>query len=248
MQARAAEETVHRRHRLLTLLLADPAPADAIAAQASLAHWRLPALLSVVVLNGQDGRDGQGGVPGRFPALPAEVLVDLDRPQPCVIVPDPAGPGRRQMLDRALAGCYAAVGPPVPVSAAATSLHWATETLALVSSRAVPGNWVVYCDDYLTEMVLHRGEDVLGRLTGLRLAPLSHVAMPRRKALAETLLAWLQTRSIGQTAARLHIHPQTARYRMNQLRRMFGPALDDPDTRFELEMALRARRMLRAAR
>jgi DNA-binding PucR family transcriptional regulator len=35
---------------------------------------------------------------------------------------------------------------------------------------------------------------------------------------------------------------------MNQLRRMFGPALDDPDTRFELEMALRARRMLRAAR
>jgi PucR C-terminal helix-turn-helix domain len=43
------------------------------------------------------------------------------------------------------------------------------------------------------------------------------------------------------------IHPQTARYRMNQLRRMFGPALDDPDTRFELEMALRARRMLRAA-
>ena len=107
---------------------------------------------------------------------------------------------------------------------------------------------MVHCDDYLTEMVLHRGEDVLGRLTGLRLAPLSHVALPRRKALAETLLAWLQTRSIGQTAARLHIHPQTARYRMNQLRRMFGPALDDPDTRFELEMALRARRMLRAAR
>jgi PucR C-terminal helix-turn-helix domain len=62
------------------------------------------------------------------------------------------------------------------------------------------------------------------------------------------LLAWLQTRSIGQTAARPHIHPQTARYRMNQLRGMFGPALDDPDTRFELEMALRARQMLRAAR
>ncbi|HEY4702048.1 MAG TPA: helix-turn-helix domain-containing protein, partial [Streptosporangiaceae bacterium] len=58
---------------------------------------------------------------------------------------------------------------------------------------------------------------------------------PRRKALADTLLAWLETRSIGQTAARLHIHRQTARYRMNQLQAMFGPALDDPDVRFELE-------------
>jgi hypothetical protein len=29
---------------------------------------------------------------------------------------------------------------------------------------------------------------------------------------------------------------------MNQLRVMFGPALDDPDVRFELELALRARR------
>jgi hypothetical protein len=35
---------------------------------------------------------------------------------------------------------------------------------------------------------------------------------------------------------------------MNQIRRMSGPALDDPDTRFEREMALRARRMLRTAR
>ena len=66
-------------------------------------------------------------------------------------------------------------------------------------------------------------------------------ALGRRKALADTLLAWLETRSIGQTAARLHIHRQTARYRMNQLQAMFGPALDDPDTRFELELALRAR-------
>jgi DNA-binding PucR family transcriptional regulator len=66
------------------------------------------------------------------------------------------------------------------------------------------------------------------------------VAAPRRKALADTLLTWLETRSIGQTADQLHIHRQTARYRMNQLRSMFGPALDDPDVRFELELALRA--------
>ncbi len=234
VQRRAAEETARRRHRLITLLLADPAPAEAIAAQASLAGWRLPRLVSVVLLTGPG--------PGRRLALPAEVLVDLDRPQPCLIVPDPDGPGRRRMLDQALAGVRAAAGPAVPVSAAAVSQQWAAETLSLLSRRpaAAPAR-VVHCDDHLTEIVLRRGQDAVGRLARLRLAPLSRVAVSRRKALADTLLAWLQTRSIGQTADQLHIHRQTARYRMNQLRAMFGPALDDPDVRFELELVLRAR-------
>jgi hypothetical protein len=235
VQRRAAEETARRRHRLITLLLADPAPAEAIAAQASLAGWRLPRLVSVVLLSGQaaGGRE-------RALALPADVLAGLDRPRPCLIVPDPEGPGRRRMLDQALAGVRAAAGPAVPVTAAATSLAWAAETLALRPGATAGGHQVLHCDDHLTEIVLHRGHDALGRLSRVRLAPLSAVAAPRRKALADTLLTWLETRSIGQTADQLHIHRQTARYRMNQLRSMFGPALDDPDVRFELELALRA--------
>jgi hypothetical protein len=238
VQRRAAEETARRRHRLITLLLADPAPAEAIAAQASLAGWRLPRLVSVVLLSGP--ALGPRLAQSRL-ALPADVLAGLDRPQPCLIVPDPEGPGRRRMLDQALAGVRAAAGPAVPVTAAATSLAWAAETLALQSGRAADGHRVVlHCDDHLTEIVLHRGHDALGRLSRVRLAPLSGVAAPRRKALADTLLTWLETRSIGQTADQLHIHRQTARYRMNQLRAMFGSALDDPDVRFELELALRA--------
>ena len=38
------------------------------------------------------------------------------------------------------------------------------------------------------------------------------------------------------------MHPQTVRYRLNQLREVFGSALDDADARFELELALRLRR------
>lgn len=246
VQRRAAEETERRRHRLITLLLADPAPAEAIAAQASLAGWRLPRLVSVVLLSRPGpGRPLAAGRPLAHDfqlALPAEVLVDLDRPQPCLIVPDPDGPGRRHMLDQALAGLRAAAGPPVPVTAAAVSRQWAAETLALLSGRAAAVPRVVHCDDHLTEIVLQRGQDALGRLARLRLAPLSGIAASRRKALADTLLTWLQTRSIGQTADLLHIHRQTARYRMNQIRAMFGPALDDPDVRFELELALRAKR------
>jgi DNA-binding PucR family transcriptional regulator len=40
-------------------------------------------------------------------------------------------------------------------------------------------------------------------------------------------------------AERLGVHPQTARYRMGRLRELFGEALEDPDRRFWLELALR---------
>ena len=43
-------------------------------------------------------------------------------------------------------------------------------------------------------------------------------------------------------AAELHVHPQTARYRIARLRELLGEQLDDPDARFELELALRAER------
>jgi DNA-binding PucR family transcriptional regulator len=36
------------------------------------------------------------------------------------------------------------------------------------------------------------------------------------------------------------VHPQTVRYRMAQLRDLFGARLDDHDARFELALALRA--------
>jgi len=41
-------------------------------------------------------------------------------------------------------------------------------------------------------------------------------------------------------ADELEVHPQTARYRIARLKELFGEDLDDPDARFELELALRA--------
>jgi DNA-binding PucR family transcriptional regulator len=35
------------------------------------------------------------------------------------------------------------------------------------------------------------------------------------------------------------VHPQTARYRLGRLRELFGSALDDPEARFWLQLALR---------
>ena len=57
------------------------------------------------------------------------------------------------------------------------------------------------------------------------------------------MLEWLRAEGHRPTVAReLGVHPQTVRYRTVQLRELLGDQLDDPDARFELELALRARR------
>jgi PucR-like helix-turn-helix protein len=234
-QARVAGELQRRQRRLLSLLLAEPpAAAQAVSEAARLAQWRQPRLVSVVVLA---TRSPSGGpIP-----LPAEVLQDLDRTPPVLIVPDPYGPGRRDMLDRGLRGLQAAVGSPVGLRDAATSLHWAREALGLAEQGAFGDCPIVHCDDHLTDMVLRRGGDLLDRLETRRLAPLRGMAAGRRDMLAETLLAWLETGKSSSVAARLFIHPQTARYRLHKLQDLFGDQLDNPDARFELALVLRAR-------
>jgi hypothetical protein len=234
-QAKVADEVQGRRRRLLGLLLAEPqAAAEAVSEMARLARWRQPRLVSVVVL-----ADHSSG--GRLPALPGEVLHDLARVPPVLIVPDPYGPGRRDMLDRGLRGFRAAVGPPTGPREAAKSLHWAREALGLAEQGVFGDCPIVHCDDHLTDMVLRRGGDLLDRLEARRLAPLANMAPGRRDMLAETLLAWLETGKSSSVASRLFIHPQTARYRLHRLQDLFGDQLDNPDARFELALVLRAR-------
>jgi hypothetical protein len=235
-QARVAGELQRRQRRLLSLLLAEPpAAAQAVSEAARLAQWRQPRLVSVVVLA---SRSTSGGP---ITALPAEVLQDLDRTPPVLIVPDPYGPGRRDMLDRGLRGLRGAVGSPVGVRDAAKSMHWAREALGLAEQGVFGDCPVVHCDDHLTDMVLCRGGDLLDRLEAHRLAPLRGMAAGRRDMLAETLLAWLETGKSSSVASRLFIHPQTARYRLHKLQDLFGDQLDNPDARFELALVLRAR-------
>jgi DNA-binding PucR family transcriptional regulator len=78
-------------------------------------------------------------------------------------------------------------------------------------------------------------------LAGERLAPLADLAPGPRRRLEQTLRAWLDHQGrLQPIAAALHVHPQTVRYRVGQLRERFGDALDEPEARFELSLALRA--------
>ena len=90
-RAELAGETGQLRRRLLDLLTASSAPpAAAIASLAQAAGWPLPRRVAAVALTPVAARS-----PG---LLPPDVLADLTRRDPCLLIPDPDGPGRRRQL------------------------------------------------------------------------------------------------------------------------------------------------------
>jgi DNA-binding PucR family transcriptional regulator len=79
-------------------------------------------------------------------------------------------------------------------------------------------------------------------LVAQHLSALDGLPEAERERLLETLDAWLaHQRHTPRIAAELHVHPQTVRYRIGKLRELLGDAIDTPDGRFELELAVRAR-------
>ncbi|WP_245967043.1 PucR family transcriptional regulator [Sphaerisporangium album] len=236
-QIRVAGELELRRRRLLDLLLSDP-PADprAVGDLARAVRWTVPRTVAGVALAVR-----APGVGGR-PALPPDVLADLDRAQPCLVLPDPDGPGRAGLLDASLRDWVVAVGPSVPAHELAQSLRLAREALALARRGVLASSEPIRCADHLSTLIIFRDEALVRVLRRVRLAPLGHLRPAQRDRIAETLLAWLQCGyNANEVAARLHVHPQTVRYRLRQATELFGDRLKSPDDRFELEIALRAR-------
>jgi DNA-binding PucR family transcriptional regulator len=100
---------------------------------------------------------------------------------------------------------------------------------------------LVVADDELAQLIVHGDRSLVEELAGSRLAPLSGRSKHSRARLQETLAAWLDHQgNVPETARALHVHPQTVRYRLAQLRELFGDRLDDPQARFELSLAVRA--------
>jgi hypothetical protein len=230
MQSDEAGERERRRRRLAMTLL-DPGghDAEAVARAAELAGWPLPRRLAVVALP-HDATAGR--------ALDASVLAGADPDGPFLVVPDPDGPGRRGMLDGALRGQRAAIGLTVAPAQARESLRWARLTLALAEGEEGP----VRTDERLGEVILTQDPELARALRASRLAPLRGLPDGESERLLETLRAWLDhQRHTPRIAEVLHVHPQTVRYRIAKLRELFGDALDSPEGRFELGLALRVR-------
>jgi sugar diacid utilization regulator len=176
------------------------------------------------------------------------VLINWAGREPYLLVPDPAGPGRPAYIEHALRGWPAAMGPVVPLARASMSLRWARAAAGLAARGVIDSHGgLVRCDEHLSTLLIFSDEELAGALRSARLAPLHRLRPAQQDRLAETLLAWLQHgRNASEVALRVHVHPQTVRYRLRQADELFGDQLRDPDARFELEIALRARRMLEA--
>jgi hypothetical protein len=245
LQAKSDEagERERRRRRLAALLLdAEHHDMEAIERAADLARWPLPRELAVVALSGADAH----GVAGR---LDRDALAGGDAHGGWVIVSDPDGPGRQAALTHALAGAAGAVGPTVSPREAPRSLRWARLVLALIERGSLPPESPARSAQHLATLILLQDPELAAELASSRLAPLDSVAPADRERLLETLEAWLShQRHTPTIAGVLHVHPQTVRYRLATLRELLGDALQTPQGRFELALALRARRALAGQR
>jgi hypothetical protein len=238
-QSAAVGRSLERRRRLLGLLLRDPPPAaEEVDAGARDAGWAVPACLAVVAV----ASERPEALPGR---LPEGVLLSGEEEGTVLFaVPDPDGPGVRAQLTHALRDAPAALGPVVEVSDALHSAQRARAALAL-RERLGEGDGapaLIVADDHLPDLLLAAQPRLAADLVRRRLAPLDDLAETARERLTETLAAWLE--HLGEarpTAESLNVHVQTVRYRVSQLRELLGDALDDPDARLELALALRAR-------
>ncbi|GAA4050120.1 helix-turn-helix domain-containing protein [Streptomyces shaanxiensis] len=237
--ARQAGERLRLQRRLMELLLAEHHrdPADALTERAARIGWPLPEKVAVGVLL----RPAREAV---APAVGQGVLLDMEYEQPRMVVPEPEAGGRPELLHRALTGWSGAIGPPVALADAAKSLRWAEAAVSLMERRLLPAGDVLYCTEHTEALVLLQPEELIDDLAVRCLAPLEHCGPTHGRRLAETLLAWLEIRGgAPEVAARLGVHPQTVRYRLRQIRELWGDEMDDPDRRFELELVLRAQRL-----
>ena len=92
-------------------------------------------------------------------------------------------------------------------------------------------------DAHLAELVLRADPAALADLRAAVLAPLADLRPSAAEKLTETLRSWLLHHGRREEiAAELFVHPQTVRYRISQLRELYGDRLEDP--RFVLEATL----------
>lgn len=219
----------------LTRQLLNGAPPDALTTSAERATWRLPTTLTAILVpisqqRAVMSRLGSGtlhlndDLPGLDKTAGLAVLLACDV--------DDAG---RAQLIRLLADRQSIVGPSKPWIQSRSSYLRAVRTWQLVADTTGP----IDTEHHLASLVIGSDPEAVADLQRRVLAPLENLRPASAEKLAETLRSWLlhQGRR-DDVAADLFVHAQTVRYRMGQLKELFGDSLNDPTTVLELTIAL----------
>jgi hypothetical protein len=233
----ASSDRERRRHldRLGQHLLTG-APIEVLRASAERAEWRPPDTLTAVILPSAQTR----GVVSRFGQSTLQLSGDLPGIESSesvvvLLIPDMHGPNRSRLL-RELRDRRAVVGPARTWAQAHSSYRRVLQAREL---HLAGDTDTVDTDIHLVDLVLGADREAGEDLRQQVLAPLDQVRPNTAERLAETLRSWLLHR--GQrdaVAADLFVHAQTVRYRMTQLRELYGERLNDPRTVLELIVAL----------
>jgi PucR C-terminal helix-turn-helix domain len=228
------ETTGRVRQRLLArvaqLLLAG-APDDEVLEAVDRAGWPQPSTLTAVLVPESQVRPLLGELAqGTLDVADLPDTESMPNGWTLLLVPD-LHPRRRPALLRTLGERGSLAGPTVPWLQVRASYDRAVRAHALGIE--------VDTEARLPQLVLHADEAALADLRARVLAPLADLRPAAAEKLAATLRAWLLLQGRRDAvAASLFVHPQTVRYRMGQIRDLYGDRLDDPDVVLELLIAL----------
>ena len=202
-------------------------PADTVLAAAEHAGWEPPKTLTAVIVPEAQVRPVLAAV------SPATLQIsDLPELEDGVLllVPD-AHAHRRAALLRTLTDRGSLAGPARPWLEVRASYD------RVVRARAL--GIQLDTEAHLVELVLGSDDAARADLRAQLLAPLAELRPGTAEKLTDTLRSWLLHQGRREeVAAELFVHPQTVRYRMSQLRELYGDRLDDPATVLALTVAL----------
>jgi hypothetical protein len=221
--------------RLTQALLRGASP-DALEAAAERADWKHPKYLTAVILPEVRSRGVLSQVDART-LQPTEQVPGLEtHPELTVLLVPGTTPSRGTLL-RGLAGREAVVGPARPWLEVQSSYDRALRVVALGLEPGTPAP--VDTEQHLSELILGADARAMEDLRLQVLAPLAELRPAVAEKLRDTLRSWLIHHGRrDEIAGELFVHPQTVRYRMQQLREIYGDRLEDPSWVLRLTLAL----------
>lgn len=220
----AADETLARHRERLADHLAAGTAAAAIEPLAISASWELPTGVCAVLADRSDVPNLKTILPTTFLTASPEPL-GLDEEIAVLIVPTTSL--SRDYLLTACAGKAVIVGPQRPWTHAAESIQRTIQARHCIGQGSA--DRPLDTEQHLAELVVTADSHALVDLQRQVLAPLATLKPATAEKLVTTLHAWVICQGRREAIAeRLFVHPQTVRYRMTQLRELFGENLEIP--------------------
>ena len=234
----SAEVRLEYRRQLTGLLLERPAASlAAIASLAEQAEWPVPDEITPAVL-------ADGASPGETIKVDEDILTDSGGALPRLLIPGQLTPEREKALREALPGRELVAGVTVPVHEVAHSLRWVMQTVGLIQAGIIDEAPITLCADHLLTILLLSDTALAEFIVRKHLAFLDELKPGQQERVAATARLWLDTRgTAADIASELRVHPQTVRNRLRTFEQAAGERLNEPETRFGIELGMRIMRL-----